>query len=297
MDNIKLVDVTEEPPKVGHLKLEKIFELQQGLLEHYQAIEGLPKPPLDVNAKHSQALIKDFISRCIGELSEGFTSQMEIGELTQKNNFWFGINYSEEDAKLIYPLLQNLFEEQADALHFMCELLIYTNILPEDIRGFIFKNWTPPTGFESQETTAMMDDTLALAMRCGHHEISGLIQYHNSNRTVSFRDILGDLSEHEMRYIPGNKFITVGDSSTIEVSHLYLWRITHALHEASHCLKNKPWKQTLVDTNEKELQKRVVMAFIIMAGYFQFLGLSSQDVYWLYFKKNLVNQLRIKNKY
>ena len=57
-------DITEAVPIVSDGRyLEKIYELQKELIDHYVKIEGLPKYPLDVNTKKSQVIIKDFVGR------------------------------------------------------------------------------------------------------------------------------------------------------------------------------------------------------------------------------------------
>lgn len=50
-------------------------------------------------------------------------------------------------------------------------------------------------------------------------------------------------------------------------------------------------------TNESGYQEAIIMAFLSMMGLFFNLGLVDSDIYFLYWKKNKVNQFRIKSNY
>lgn len=76
-----------------------------------------------------------------------------------------------------------------------------------------------------------------------------------------------------------------------------LWEVTYWLNIARNFLKNKPWKQSQMMTNESGYQEAIIMAFLSMMGLFFNLGLVDSDIYFLYWKKNKVNQFRIKSNY
>ena len=83
-----------------------------------------------------------------------------------------------------------------------------------------------------------------------------------------------------------------------EVLHkCILWDITHHINIARNFLKNKPWKQTQMLTQEAAFQGELVKGFILLMGYLAILGGDAGLVYYLYFKKNLVNRFRIESKY
>jgi hypothetical protein len=66
---------------------------------------------------------------------------------------------------------------------------------------------------------------------------------------------------------------------------------------ARNTLKNKPWKQThmLTDTNQYEnaMKKTAYALFTFL----YFVGITKESVFHIYYKKNKVNQFRIKSKY
>ena len=70
-------DIKDEPI-IDSQFLESMFLMQRDLISNYSRIEGIPLPPIDVNTKKSQTLIKDFSARIVEELSEGFESYEEI---------------------------------------------------------------------------------------------------------------------------------------------------------------------------------------------------------------------------
>ena len=64
-----------------------------------------------------------------------------------------------------------------------------------------------------------------------------------------------------------------------------------------HTLKNKPWKQSQVLTDESEYRKRFFKVFLVFIDICIVFGLSSQDMFDLYFKKAQVNAFRQRSMY
>lgn len=62
------------------------------------------------------------------------------------------------------------------------------------------------------------------------------------------------------------------------------------LNIARNFLKNKPWKQSQMMTNEGAYQEEIVKAFILMMGLFLAMGISPENLYFLYLKRiELIN--------
>lgn len=298
-NDIPLPEVEE-----GNKFLEKIYELQKQLIDHYIGIEGMPSYPVDVNPKSSQNLLKDFTGRIIEELAEGDESHLEALKIWDENHEFFMTFNMRDDGELdddekeicqkMAIHLQNLNEEWADAIHFMVELLVYINVQPEDIKGWILKNY-PSATFENENDVIAMASSLGLNLITEDLYIHRgyTYPYHNSRRC----DVSNPLTSFQKSFIKGGTRMLSDSDEQREESDKYLWRVTYLLSLSRNCLKNKPWKQTGVMTNETLYQSKVVEAFIVMMGYFNSLGCSSQDIFYLYCKKNLVNQFRIKSKY
>lgn len=283
-------DVKEVPTIIRDGKyLEEIYDLQTQLLNHYVKIEGIPLWPVDVNTKKNQVLLKDFTGRVTEELAEGYESHLMVEQLTNANNLWFNDFEREKYVEMISHL-QNLNEEQADAMHFMVELLLYVNILPEDIQAWIniavkelgisdIKKFTTP-------------DILHNAMVLG--TVSNKEYFGELKGFSKPTSLIDEVEEEVLAYVPGGRLYS---PLLLSASKSCLWDVTYALNISRNCLKNKPWKQTGVMTNESLYQSKLIEAFIYMMGYWARLGLNSETVYYLYFKKNKINCFRISSKY
>lgn len=284
-------DIKEEPRVIDYNRyLEEMYRLQKSLIDHYINIEGLPPYPVNVNSKESQVLLKDFTGRVTEELAEGYESHVLVQSMIEKVGMNIDLMEEEEYNKMISHL-QNLNEEIADAVHFMLELFIYANIYPADILGWIAKKHQEEYGVKLSTDP----DILNMAMNLG---FSNIMTYYSRDlmvRGVNLAWGLGDKDiDNILRYIPGGRDYS---SDLIDNSRKVLWDITYALGISRNCLKNKPWKQSGVMTNEVLYQSKLVEAFVYMMGYCKLLGMTSSDIYYLYFKKNKVNQFRIESKY
>lgn len=296
-------DIKQEPEEVkGDKYLEKIYELQKQLLDHYIGIEGLPQYPIDVNTKKSQVILKDFTGRVIEELAEGYESLLLVKELTNKNKLWFA-DYDDKDFIQTINHLQNANEEMADALHFMLELLIYANIQPEDIEAYVNKelNHIYPSSLAIKES-----DTITKSMILGKIMLSDnpiIFGVEKEMEKSSLVDLVLKYENHDRedtdtvidsRFIYGGRYFNDMKYASYEIM---MWQVAYYLNIARNCLKNKPWKQSQMMTDESKYQEELVKGFLVMMGLFYNMGMSVDIVYFLYFKKNMVNQFRIRSNY
>lgn len=298
-------DIIEEPIKVvGGKYLECMYSLQKELLEQYIKVEGLPQYPIDVNTKKSQIILKDFVGRVIEELAEGYEALILVSKLTEKNKLWKS-DYEEEEYTQCLNHLQNAGEEMADAMHFMLELLIYSNIQAKDIEDYL-DNWLKDkVSFGVTKTLP----TLAKAMQVGLsilyndpcNMVSELKAMNKTYLLEEFESMDEDSEDPRLvnkridtRFHQCGKFY---NKLTYSSYKYMMWDVTYHLNIARNFLKNKPWKQSQMMTNEGAYQEEIVKAFILMMGLFLAMGISPENLYFLYFKKNRVNKFRIESKY
>ena len=298
-------DIIEEPIKVvGGKYLECMYSLQKELLEQYIKVEGLPQYPIDVNTKKSQIILKDFVGRVIEELAEGYEALILVSKLTEKNKLWKS-DYEEEEYTQCLNHLQNAGEEMADAMHFMLELLIYSNIQAKDIEDYL-DNWLKDkVSFGVTKTLP----TLAKAMQVGlsilYNDPCNMVSEPKAmNKTYlleEFESMDEDFEDPRLvnkridtRFHQCGKFY---NKLTYSSYKYMMWDVTYHLNIARNFLKNKPWKQSQMMTNEGAYQEEIVKAFILMMGLFLAMGISPENLYFLYFKKNRVNKFRIESKY
>lgn len=299
-------DIKEEPGIIPeHKYLEEIYQMQKNLLSGYIGIEGLPQYPVDINTKASQTLLKDFTARVIEELSEGYESFENVMDLLEANHSKLVqtngdcIEYTE-----ILNHLQNANEENADAIHFFIELLIYANIQPEDIMAYMVKwvkdNRCPQSVVDSLNKN--YEDILRTAMNLGVMWIMdkgdiGVIFHNNATDLIKWYENMDSEThlDYNTKLLEGGRYFNHVEYS---VNYPYLlWKITHHLNIARNFLKNKPWKQSQVMTQELKYQSELVKAFIYFCGYLGWIGMGSDDVFYIYFKKNHINKFRQKSLY
>ena len=285
-------DIQENPPVIEDGRyLEKIYELQQNLIDEYVKIEGNVAPPINVNTKKSQVLLKDFTGRVIEELAEGYESLMLIQELMERNQNFQGAEYSDQDLHQVFNHLQNAGEEMADAMHFFTELLIYINVMPEDILAYIDNHLT------RELPEQLRENVIAKAMVIDGARIEREYALPDYTHCVNlFSMVPPDLELDSTRM----SLWSCGHFYNVERYLAYkgiLWDVAYHLNIARNFLKNKPWKQSQMVTDEEAYQEEVVKAFISMMGAFYTMGISDDDLYYLYFKKNRINCFRIRSKY
>jgi hypothetical protein len=75
------------------------------------------------------------------------------------------------------------------------------------------------------------------------------------------------------------------------------WAATAQLGIAMNFLRNKPWKQSQVPTDERRFRAQLMVAFTTHCRLWADLGLSQDDMYNLYFRKSEVNKFRQRSNY
>jgi len=77
----------------------------------------------------------------------------------------------------------------------------------------------------------------------------------------------------------------------------FAWRVTEELGEAMNCLKQKPWKQTHMETDTIHYMEEIVDAFHFFIELCILSGLNADDLTIFYLKKSEVNKFRQRSKY
>lgn len=92
-----------------------------------------------------------------------------------------------------------------------------------------------------------------------------------------------------------------------DYSKLDRWRIISSVSQTVHiveqmglacnCLKNKPWKQTHIITDEQRFYDHLTEGYILLFDYLKSFDLSFEEIYVFYMKKSEVNKFRITSNY
>jgi hypothetical protein len=75
------------------------------------------------------------------------------------------------------------------------------------------------------------------------------------------------------------------------------YRMVEELSEATNCLKNKPWKNTFVETDREHFREELSDAVHFFVELLVTAGLTADDVFDLYFRKHQVNEFRQDSNY
>ena len=274
-------NINEQVPQVEETEariLQEMYVLGIEQFSGYKSIEKLPDYPLDINNPKSQVILKDFIGRVIEELTEGFESTDEVVSI-YRNYGWNNDCLTQEEYTQVLNSLANANEEQADALGFFFTLLLYSNILPEDIYSWANKELT-----KGQKAVENLEDVMAF----GIHMILEIDAI--SSIFKNFKLISETIEDKTSEYIKGFKEMSPNlhtDEKNI------LFQIVYVLNLARNTLKNRTWKQSPVITKELEFQDRLVEAFYYYMGFLSIMGFTPLGIYELYFKKERLNEWRI----
>jgi hypothetical protein len=276
METLKL-----EPYNGGDF-LTGIFKYQTNLINQYHLRGMVPAMPLDLNDRESQRFIKKLVSDMLEELVEANT-QYETNilgfwnenghKLVKESAATFDIDAWQELKKAVV----NYTEELADVIHFFVEIMIYSNIGPEDV-----------TAYQNREGL-LTGQLLGNSVRRMNNEASLVVLKLDSFRMYSNMERSHDIKDD----YPGTN-ISPGIASIMEVLS---YRILSKSKAATHKLKNKDWKQTEIGVQAMEYQSAVMEAWVAICDYMCFVGMSEKRMYLAYEEKNLVNQKRLQDGY
>ena len=218
------------------LALQIIFERQESLMVQYKQIEKFPDWPFKLNNKANQTLLKDFISRTIEELGEAHDWVLPNLEMFSKNQV---------DVEALKKNIWGLNEELGDMMHFMVETLIVSGITVDQIKAYYLKfindNQILPAYYlkNLSDDFSIMDMMFALAST--ENFVEGYQRNNSRCYTVDGTVFPANSSTQAGRLI--------GPQLMSDLNHLS-WAFTLNMQRVRTKLKNKPWKQTGMETNE-----------------------------------------------
>jgi len=262
--------------------LSEIVKLQTKLLEHYTSIESLPPFPVRADMKVNQVLLKDFISRIVEELGESFENLDNMAREVSghcvknfKSKDTTALSFIENRHLLVDIVSEkqifNFIEELSDALHFYIELLIYMGIPLVD-----------KSHQYSLQGLAIFDDAssaLGVSFEEPFH-VAVVKGFPETNRVINRMLCLTRDNLHINH----------------KISSQY-WLITYELQLARNCLKNKPWKQSEMESDKHSLIQHTMDGFRMFLMLLSNFGYTSGDLYNLYYWKHQVNLFRIASHY
>lgn len=88
----------------------------------------------------------------------------------------------------------------------------------------------------------------------------------------------------------------VGYDPKISNDELF-WKPVESLGLAMNCLKNKPWKETQMETDVPKFHRHLLHVLIGLVEIAETMGMSADDMYDIYFRKSEVNKFRQRSRY
>lgn len=296
--------INEKPVYEDGKELEFLYQLQTGLLDKYLDIEKLPKYPININSREGQSVIKDMTARVIEEIGEGYESTTYALQMLDEKGPNFN-GWSQEDYQLLLNHLQNSNEEQADALAFYLNLLLYSNIQPEDIYSYCQENLFKNVQNKSKPIINSLNFLMDIGLGILDHRFVDFSSMWDKEEGYPFNwEVLSESVMSEYFDRDDYNKVNVYTPAFHNISWLmhdneakFAWEMTYHLSVARNYLKNKPWKQTMELTDEIRYQGEVVYGFLLLLGYFKFIGFTPESLVRLRYCKHLTNLFRIKSKY
>ena len=78
---------------------------------------------------------------------------------------------------------------------------------------------------------------------------------------------------------------------------LWVTKFIEQLAMMCNCLKNKPWKQSMMKTDQKAFYNRLTNVWVCYTTILVVSGMNAQDIANIYLKKSQVNQFRQRSNY
>lgn len=155
------------------------------------------------------------------------------------------------------------------------------------------QKWIKDFAWRVTEELTEADEALYKAERSSSEHYDQYVQHYIEELV----DALHFLTELSIIAGYDYKIVPPYPEAESEVVHVTSYHVIYNLGLMCNCLKNKPWKQTQMLTDRPKAETYLKMAWFNLLNLFCFRGLTIQDVYKFYFKKNAVNQFRIRSKY
>lgn len=283
-------NIQDKPILENHLN--QMYSLAAEQLEGYSVIEGLPEAPLNINLVKHQTILKDFIGRVIEELTEGHESLLNIYDIMESVGWNYDLLVVYEDINAIEYNLINANEEQADALGFFTSLLIFSNILDEDLVNY-YK--VKGEDLNNKLKGGKEEVTLNHLMVYGYKlQVESDITTEHTNPTNPGFNVYPSPNPDLDDITKGFRFL---NPTSIDNGKVMMFEVIYQLNIARNLLKNRPWKQTQVMTKEQPYQEALVKAFFLYLGYLAGQGFEQDSLLTLFFKKQKLNLWRQKTGY
>lgn len=264
--------------KVSENVMKDIFILQGNLVKLYSDRGDFKMPPLELELKSTQQLLRDFSYYFIEETGEAFEELYKAHEFVKVNDM--------DAAKLC---VKNFNVEIADSNHFFTELLIFSGM---DIELFSI---TIKEFLDSVGLAYFFDENAPLKSLYKYTDFTHKEEFDTIKRRsfINFR-AYSKKETLDMPEIAGGNLLS---QQMVDAHGQILWEVSYKLTKAMNCLKNKHWTQTERKVNTALFYERITAFIIAWVKYLYFADITEIPLFTSYSLKNQINLERIKNSY
>lgn len=263
--------------------LQEMFNLQRALIGKFAIIEGLPDPPIVFNNPEHLALCRDFLSRLTEEVCEAVEAYVKM----------LGALEMHPDKAIDYiPTLSDFNEEIGDILHFLIELMIFSNIEVSDIKQY-YRNLMARQGIA--DILFFNDYPLKTCTGFAQHL---LLESGQNGKAMS----LNILSPHIESVAKGRQYVAdllaMGryiSYDNYQVIKNIAWDIVYQANLCRQNLKAKKWSLSSRETSIENYQESLMLLWMRTFEFIAFLQPTPYSVYYVYKAKNIINLKRIEN--
>ena len=103
--------------------------------------------------------------------------------------------------------------------------------------------------------------------------------------------------EREIREVANDAEMLIADNPDLDDVKRYCGDFVWAMGLAANMLKNKPWKQTHMETDTKRFGNQLRVCWSRYCDIIGYLGMTWPEFYVLYARKYAVNQFRQQSQY
>ena len=258
----------------GHM-LKGIYQYQYDLMSRYLDMNIIPLwSPKFIDRKEYQAYLRKLISWITDELGE---ASIEFNMGLQKS--------LTPEGNPGHAMLSGA-HELMDAMHFIIELMIYSDIMYEDIEAY-YKELLKERNLDPIN----FSDGLMTTLAYGRHTNNWDDQVRIVNWQTATMQLNTQVNQDKL-------VIPFKISEELEaLKELCMWDVVKAYSQAARYLKNKEWKVTTIETNVTEYKRALMVAWLYFGKLLDLSSLEARTVYYLYEHINKKNQRRIADGY
>lgn len=201
----------------------------------------------------------------------------------------------------IEDLLEFIFKEQTELMHKYHQI--------EKANGLLVTEDIPVNLHDAKGQQRLKDFAWRFMEEVGealesHHYLKDVA--HTKEELADALHFLVEMAilsgiEYKEVYLKGWNFEDTWETVTLEPGYTIkdpLTRIVVSMGQACNCLKNKPWKQTHMLTNEEKYKDHLIEVFHGLFCLCDDHGIRSEkELFDLYFRKAQVNKFRQESKY